>query len=193
MGRGCDAEIGIIDPPHHRLHVVTGGPGAGKTALVDALAAAGVATSPEVGRQVVREELAAGGDALPWGDERAFAERMIGREVAAHAAALARGETVVLDRGVPDVAGFLLASGLAVPPHVDDAMRTRRYNPRVFLAPFWPAIYAHDPERLQPAALARRQGEVLAALYRDLGYRLVELPLAPVAERVRFVQAELVS
>ena len=52
--------------------------------VAGALAAAGVATSPEVGRQVIREQLAAGGTALPWGDEIAFAEAMWPREVAAH-------------------------------------------------------------------------------------------------------------
>jgi predicted ATPase len=180
----------IVDPAR-RLHVVTGGPGSGKTTLIDALAAAGVATSPEVGRAVIREELAVGGDALPWGDERAFAERMIGRECAAHAAALARAEPVVLDRGVPDVVGFLRVSCLPVPDHVDRAARTHRYNPRVFLAPFWADIYVHDAERIQPASLARATEAVMRDTYTGYGYRLVELPRASVAERVAFVLAEL--
>ena len=39
--------------PTDRLHVVTGGPGSGKSTLIDALAAAGVATSAEVGRAII--------------------------------------------------------------------------------------------------------------------------------------------
>lgn len=174
-----------------RLHVVTGGPGSGKTTLIEALAVAGVATSPEVGRAVIKEELAAGGNALPWGDERAFAEKMIGRECAAHAAALAIARPVVLDRGVPDVAGFLRVSGLSVPEHIDRAARTHRYNPRVFLAPFWAEIYVHDAERIQPAGLARATEAVMREIYAGYGYRLVELPRAPVADRVAFVLAAL--
>lgn len=103
-------------PAADRLHVVTGGPGAGKSTLIAALAAAGVATSAEVGRQIIREQVASCGDALPWADERAFAEAMTGREIAAREAALASGATVVLDRGIPDVIGFLRLSDLDVPP-----------------------------------------------------------------------------
>ena len=140
---------------------------------------------------MIREELARGGDALPWGDERAFAERMIGLEVAAHAAALATGETVLLDRGAPDVVGFLRVSNLPVPPHIDAAVRESRYNPRVFLAPFWAEIYAHDAERIQPASLARATEGVMRETYAAYGYRLVELPRASVAERVAFVLRHL--
>lgn len=117
-----------------RLHVVTGAPGTGKSTLVAALAAAGVATSEEIGRRIIREQVAAGGSALRWDDEVAFAELMWPREVAAHAAALATGATVVLDRGVPDVVAFLRASRLPVPPAIDAAARAHRYNPRVVLA-----------------------------------------------------------
>ncbi len=150
-----------------------------------------MAIVPEIGRAVVREELAAGGDALPWGDERAFAEKMWPREVAAHADALALGETVVLDRGVPDVVGFLRASGLPVSDRIDAAARAHRYNARVFLAPFWAEIYVHDPERRQSPDLARAAEAAMRDTYAGYGYRLIELPRVPVGERVAFVLAEL--
>lgn len=121
----------------------------------------------------------------------AFAEAMAPREVAAHAAALATGKTVVLDRGVPDVVGFLRVSNLPVPPRIDTVARATRYNPRVFLAPFWPAIYAHDEERRQTPEIAGATEAVMRATYADYGYTLVDLPLAPVAERVAFVMARL--
>lgn len=174
-----------------RLHVVTGGPGSGKSTLIAALAAAGVATSAEVGRAIIKEELAAGGTALPWLDHRAFAERMIDREIAAHRAALASGETVVLDRGVPDVIGFLRASGLAVPPAMDAAARAYRYNRRVFIAPWWADIFTTDAERKQTPDEARATFAVMAETYRDYGYRLVELPRATVAKRVAFVRQQI--
>ncbi|GAA0305499.1 AAA family ATPase [Sphingomonas oligophenolica] len=170
-----------------RLFVITGGPGSGKSTLIEALAVAGVATSAEVGRAIIREEMAAGGSALPWADELAFAERMVVREVAAHAEALASGLTVVLDRGVPDVVGFLRVSGLPVPPHIDAAARSCRYNPHVFIAPYWDAIYTGDRERRQTPAVAEATHAIMAETYRDYGYTLIELPRVPVAERLRFV------
>lgn len=177
----------LADVLTDRLHVLTGGPGSGKTTLIAALAAAGIRTSREVGRQVIREQVAAGGTALPWADEMAFAEAMWPREVAAQQQALATGGTVVLDRGAPDVVGFLRLSGLPVPTHIDAAARTIRYNPRVFLAPFWAEIYAHDAERKQPPEIAAATEALMRSTYADYGYTLVELPRASVAERVRFV------
>ncbi|WP_375392933.1 AAA family ATPase [uncultured Sphingomonas sp.] len=178
-------------PATDRLHVLTGGPGSGKSTLIAALAAAGIVTSAEVGRQVIREQVAVGGTALPWADELAFAEAMWPRELAAHAAALASGATVVLDRGVPDVVGFLRVSGLPVPPRIDAVARATRYNPRVFIAPFWAAIYTPDEERRQPAAVAAATHDVMVATYRAYGYALVELPRASVAARVAFVRQRL--
>lgn len=176
---------------HDHLHVITGGPGSGKSTLVDALASAGATTSPEVGRAIIREQVAAGGTALPWSDHLAFAERMIVREVAAHDAALASGQTVLLDRGAPDVVGFLRVSGLAVPPHIDATARTCRYNARVFIAPWWPEIFTADTERKQTPEEARVTFAVMVETYCDYGYRLVELPRATVAERVAFVLHEI--
>ena len=170
-----------------RLFVITGGPGSGKTTLIDALAAAGVATSPEVGRAIIREEMATGSTALPWADQRAFAERMVVREIAAHAEALARGTTVVLDRGVPDVVGFLRVSGLPVPPPIGTAARTCRYNRQVFIAPYWDAIYTGDAERRQTPAVAAATHAIMAETYHDYGYELIELPRVSIAERVGFV------
>ena len=174
-----------------RLHVLTGGPGSGKSTLIEALAAAGIATSPEVGRAIIREELASGGTALPWVDHLAFAEKMVVREVAAHRAALASGKTVVLDRGVPDVVGFLRASGLAVPAHIDAAAQRCRYNSRVFIAPWWAEIFTTDAERKQTPDEARATHAVMVETYRAYGYTLVELPRATVAMRAAFVMEHI--
>ncbi|MDB5704771.1 MAG: ATPase [Sphingomonas bacterium] len=170
-----------------RLFVLTCGPGSGKTTLIEALAAAGIATSPEVGRAVIREQLAAGGDALPWADQRAFAELMVVRDVAAQQAALASGDVTVLDRGVPDVVGFLRVSGLPVPPHIDAAADGCRYNRRVFIAPYWDEIFTGDAERKQSPEEARATFDVMVETYRGYGYDLVELPRTTVAERVAFI------
>ncbi len=170
-----------------RLFVLTGGPGSGKTTLIEALAAAGVATSPEVGRAVIREQLAIGGDALPWADQLAFAELMVVRDVAAREAALATGLVTVLDRGIPDVAGFLRVTGLPVPPHIDAAARRWRYNRRVFIAPYWAEIFTGDAERKQKPEEAQATFAVMSRTYRDYGYELIELPRADVAARVAFI------
>ncbi|HTG25536.1 MAG TPA: AAA family ATPase, partial [Reyranella sp.] len=65
------------------------------------------------------------------------------------------------------------------------------YNRRVFLAPFWPAIFRQDAERKQTADEARRTGEAMVSAYSSCGYELVPLPLVSVDERLRFVLADI--
>jgi predicted ATPase len=47
-----------------RFHIITGGPGAGKTTLIDALAAQGFARTAEAGRAIIQAQVVSGGNAL---------------------------------------------------------------------------------------------------------------------------------
>ena len=169
--------------------VITGGPGSGKSTLIEALAAEGLHAMPEAGRAIIQEQVAEGGDALPWADRGAFAERMFQWEMRSWHAARELAGPVIFDRGIPDVMGYLTLVGLPVPAHIEHATRMFRYNSRVFIAPHWNAIYAQDAERKQSIEEAEATYRTLADLYPRLGYELVPLPLATVAERVRFVRA----
>src|SRR3546814_9419519 len=60
------------------FHVITGGPGSGKSTLIEALAVEGFDHMPEAGRAIIRDQVAIGGAALPWADRAAFAELMLG-------------------------------------------------------------------------------------------------------------------
>jgi predicted ATPase len=177
--------IGVSEatPP---FHVLTGGPGAGKTTLIEALACAGFTCVPEAGRAVIGEQEASGGCALPSVDPLAFAEAMLARDIAAFDANRAATGPVFFDRGIPDVAGYLRLEGLPVPDDLLSEARTRRYA-GIFICPPWPDIYVTDKERKQTAELAVRTYDAMVETYTELGYALVEVPRAPVAERVRFI------
>lgn len=169
------------------LFVVTGGPGAGKTTLIAALGGLGVRSMPEAGRAIIRDQVRIGGEALPWKDRAAFAELMLGWDIRSHREASGFPGPVMMDRGLPDVIGYLTLNGLPVPTHMREAARVFRYNPLVFIAPFWNEIFTRDEERRQDAAEAEATCAVMADLYSRLGYRLAHLPLASVEERVAFV------
>jgi len=169
------------------LFVVTGGPGSGKSTLIDALEAAGYPRTIEAGRGVIQDQAAIGGAALPWRDPALFAELMLCWEMRSYHMARAQAGPAFFDRGVPDVLSYLRLLGRPVPTHMAKAAATFRYNRRVFIAPPWREIFRQDAERKQSFEEAVRTYEAMVATYSDLGYELVELPRAAVAERVRFV------
>ena len=169
--------------PRHA--VLTGAPGAGKTTLLDAAAAAGFKTSPEVARRILQEP---GGMALREADPLGFAEAMLEahrREFERHAG---HAETVLFDRGFPDVVGFLEVSGLPVSPTIDRACWNLRYQGPILRAPAWAAIYAQDAERIQDWEGAVASDEAVTAAWRRYGYDPVDLPFVPLEERLEFLR-----
>ena len=171
----------------NRLFVLTGGPGSGKTTLIEHLAAAGFATSVEAGRAIIRDQVAISGTALPWHDRALFAELMLSWEMRSHAIAATTPGPVFFDRGVPDVIGYLSLIGLPLPAHVEKAAEEFRYNRKVFVLPHWPEIFAQDSERKQDEDEARRTHASMVETYAACGYDLVELPKAPVEEWLAFI------
>ena len=169
------------------LFVVTGGPGSGKSTLIEALSRRGVRQMPEAGRAIIQDQVRIGGSALPWADRAAFAELMLGWELRSHREASTLSSPVLMDRGIPDVIGYLTLCDLPVPPHMERAAELFRYNRQVFIAPYWDAIFAQDAERKQDRAEAEQTCRVMAETYARLGYELVELPLVGIDERARFV------
>ncbi|KKB77296.1 ATPase [Devosia limi DSM 17137] len=172
---------------HDRLFIVTGGPGSGKTTLLAAAAASGLSVGQEAGRAIIQSQLAIGGPALPWADQALYSELMLDRDIQTHAAASASGAVTLCDRGVPDIIGYRRLCSLPTAAHVAKAAELYRYNAAVFFAPPWREIYVNDAERKQDWDEAVRTFETLRDVYAELGYRIVELPKAPLAERLGFV------
>jgi predicted ATPase len=173
-----------------RFVALTGGPGSGKSTLIDALARKGHAAIPEAGRAIIQEQVASGGHALPWDNRALFAEQMLAQDTRAHRTAREQRGLVFFDRGIPDVVGYLRLCGLPVPAHAHEAATTLRYD-GVFILPPWRGIFTQDSERKQDFAEAVRTYDMLAATYADYGYAPVEVPHASVEERCRFILGSL--
>lgn len=171
--------------------LLTGCSGGGKSTLLAALARRGYATFEEAGREIVREETAAGGRGLPWLDMDRFVDLMLARASAQFAAARAEPGPVFLDRGVIEVFAWYRRTCRMPPAPVEAAARSLRYGEPVFLAPPWPEIFAGDAERRHDLGAATAEYEAIVAALAELGYRTVELPRIDVEARADFVLAAI--
>lgn len=176
-----------MDEVFNRFYIVTGGPGAGKTSLIEALRARRFACSVEAGRGIIQDQVRIDGHALPWRDPLLFAELMLSWEMRSYHAAEGSTGPVFFDRGIPDVMGYLRLAGSLVPDHVQNAAVDFRYNSMVFITPPWREIFRQDKERKQDFDEAVRTYDALAATYAELNYQVIEIPRSSVDERVRFV------
>ena len=61
--------------------VITGGPGVGKTTLLNALSTNGYKTIPEAARTIIREETSLNGDALSWKNKQLYTDKMIAASI----------------------------------------------------------------------------------------------------------------
>lgn len=165
--------------------VITGGPGTGKSTLLSAAKTAGIATFPEVARVILQEP---GGMELRACDPWKFSEAMLERELAGFHDSSVQEAPVLFDRGFADIAGFHELSGLDVPDELDRICRNTRYEGPIFRAPPWREIYVPDPERIQNWEEALASDAAVSAAWCNYGYELIDLPLAPVDDRLDFIR-----
>ena len=174
----------MIDKPN--FFVLTGGPGVGKTTLLQRLATLGELTVEENSRAVIREEARAGRRGVPWLDNERFIALTSARDIAAFDARLGETRRVFFDRGLFDMVG---CNGAVPSPELLEAVRTRRYSRTVFVFPPWREIYETDAERRQDWDEAERTFERVRTQLPVLGYEPVVVPIGSVEERAAFVLA----
>ena len=166
-------------------YVLTGPPGAGKTTILQALRASGIATVGEAARTVLELSARAGiGAAEVRKDERRFQDLVLGLKVAAERRSDPERITV-FDRGIPDTLAYYRLNGWPSSRSLEEALAGSHYG-GAFLCERLPTVPA-DPVRTESEAQRGELGVLLANAYEERDIRLHVVAMLPVASRVEMV------
>lgn len=170
-----------------RRILVTGAPGAGKSALVAAMGGRGYEVRREPGPRVIRLEERTGGNGTPRGDPERFARLCLRMAIADWEEA--RAGVVIFDRGVPDAALALARLGFAA--EAEAALETYAYEAPVVLAEPWPELFGSGGDRWQGFAEAEAEFAEIAAALDRLGWPVARLPREGVEARADWLESLL--
>lgn len=167
--------------------VIIGGPGTGKSSLIESLITKGHCCYPEISREVTLEAQKRGIEQLFLTDPLLFSQMLLdGRIKQFDDAQQEPHQRVFIDRGIPDVVAYLDYIGDDYPDHFKQACLDKIYT-KIFILPPWEEIYESDSERYENFNQAKIIYEHLAITYRKYGYELIEVPKDTIENRIFFI------
>ncbi|MEZ9699117.1 AAA family ATPase [Vibrio sp. 10N.261.46.E12] len=166
--------------------IITGGPGAGKTTLINALGDASYPIFAESSRQLIEQQSQLENGILPWLDLTGFAELCLG-VMSEQKDQASQHPIAFLDRAIPDICGYLTQASLEVNATYREA--SQGYHPQVLFCRPEASIYVQDEVRPYTFEEALEIHHTLVRVYQVLGYEVVEVPFMSVEERVKFVES----
>jgi predicted ATPase len=167
--------------------LITGGPGAGKTSVLNELNKQGQLVVPEVARKIIQAQNAIGGNATHSGNRDNFCDLMLEQSIADFKKMELVSQPVFFDRGIPDLYGYSQRFCGKMNTEIVRAIQQYRYNTSVFIFPPWPEIYRHDMERQQDFQEAIETWQAIKEAHTICGYELIEVPKDTIENRVNFI------
>lgn len=159
------------------VYVITGGPGFGKTSIINELDRKGFRICPEEARVLLE-----GTTAFPKDFERKIAEVRLNFLLSADPE-----EIAFSDRGLPDQIAYSWYKSKQPSPFIEEIVTLNRYAPIVFLTPPWKNIYSKDQIRKENFEEACVIHDYILQAYLKFGYQPVDLPFTSAENRVAFI------
>ncbi|MBP4141718.1 ATP-binding protein [Flavobacterium sp. I-SCBP12n] len=174
-----------------KIIVIIGGPGTGKSTIIDGLVAKGYCCYPEISREVTLEAKKQGIEQLFLEKPLLFSELLLeGRKKQFVNAYNESHDVVFIDRGIPDVLAYMHYIGDSYPASFDTACREHTYS-KIFILPPWEEIYISDEARYENFEQAKLINTHLIETYKNYGYELIEVPKDTMDNRIIFILDEI--
>ena len=167
--------------------VITGGPGTGKSTIIEQLLQMKFTCMPEISRSITKKAQESGIDQLFLKDPLLFSELLLQGRVEQYETAKAQSyEKVFFDRGIPDIQGYMDYAGTVYPDEFIDKSFKFRYS-HVFMLPPWKGIYKTDNERYESFEQSLIIYQHLIEAYTKMNYDIITVPEGSISKRVNFI------
>lgn len=165
--------------------VITGGPGSGKSTILNALSKLGYKIVDETARTIIKERLSRGLPPRPKPDE--FAQQIFDIDFKNYINNIDTSQLVFFDRSFLDSAAMMFEANKTETTSVTEILNTYRFSKRVFIAPPWKEIYQNDSERDQSYEDSVEVYRMLHKWYDLNGYALIQIPKCDINGRLHFI------
>jgi predicted ATPase len=175
----------------NRLIVISGCSSGGKSTILSEFKNSGYSVVPEVGREIVKEQLEANTGITPWQEPKKFCELLIARSIEAYNAVrkipFVKGEAIFFDRSFLEGISYFQTLKIKEAHKYDPIINELRFDPTIFMAPPWEELFSHDKERQHSFNEAVAEYKRLLKFYPRQGYSIIEIPKDSVKERVEWI------
>ena len=168
-------------------NLLIGGPGTGKTSVLNELMKQPYECFPEVSREVILKAQQKGIDQLFLSKPLLFSEMLLkGREQQYLKAIKSKSEIIFFDRGIPDIHAYMDYFKTKYPSTFKEKSKHYKYDKIFHFAPC-KEIHRKDNERYESFEETIEIDVFLMKAYLDLGYAIINVPFGSIKERTNFI------
>ena len=167
--------------------VLIGGPGTGKTSVINELIARNYFCMTEISREVTLKAQEKGIEQLFLTKPLLFSQLLLeGREQQFISADKSQHNTVFFDRGIPDVHAYLDFFKTEYTATFLEKSKSYKYDVIFHFSP-WEEIHTTDNERYETFEESKLIDKHLIKTYSELDYIIINVPFGSVEERTNFI------
>ncbi len=165
--------------------VITGGPGSGKSTILDSLSMLGHKFVGDTARTIIKERVRRGLTPRPDPDE--FSRQIFDIDFNNYINHIEISQPVFFDRSFLDSAAMIFETNKTDMLRVTKILNDYRFRKNVFIAPPWKEIYRNDSERDQSYEDSVEIYEKLHKWYELHNYAMIEIPKCDINSRIHFI------
>ena len=167
--------------------LITGGPGTGKTSLINELKRNGYNCCEEIVRKITLTKRKEGHKQYFLSNPLDFSLQLFDQRLTQYNKKHDY-DTIIYDRGPIDVLAYLDFKSILIPKNLIKKSKKLSYKYSFILNP-WKEIYVNDDIRYETFEECKKIHSDLIKKYNEFGIKLIIVPEGNLAERYKFVQS----